>query len=104
MYDKYKNEDFNRYFGVLYGIEGAMEKRKVKCLVLVRTSTRIESKLIFFLITPFQLSLKIVLSKKYTCDLGLSISDAIRSNGLLDSCMIENKKQDKAFVIIDETG
>jgi thiol-disulfide isomerase/thioredoxin len=31
-------EDLNRYFGSLYGIEGSFEKRKVKCLVLERTS------------------------------------------------------------------
>jgi len=31
-------EDLNRYFGALYGINGKIEKRKVKCLVMIRTS------------------------------------------------------------------
>lgn len=30
--------DLNNYFGALHGLQGAREKRKVKCLVLVRTS------------------------------------------------------------------
>lgn len=31
-------QDLNRYFGDLMGIEGHLEKRKMKCLILVRTS------------------------------------------------------------------
>lgn len=30
--------DLNRYFGIKYGIVGTLEKRKIKCLVLIRTS------------------------------------------------------------------
>jgi len=37
--NNYMLQDLNRYFGKLLGIEGRMEKRKVKCWALVKTGT-----------------------------------------------------------------
>lgn len=36
---EFMHEDLNRYFRAMYGIEGNLEKRKVKCLALKRTSS-----------------------------------------------------------------
>lgn len=35
---EYMLQDLNRFFGALYGVEGRIEKRKIFCYVLVRTS------------------------------------------------------------------
>jgi thiol-disulfide isomerase/thioredoxin len=100
-------EDLNRYFGILYGVIGTLEKRKMPCFILKRTSN--VDKLSastkprdFFIDTVVTSNGKI--ERVYHWPLESFFVDVLARNKLLNEFMIQNKKEGKAYMLVNETG
>lgn len=104
----YMLEDLNRYFGQHLGTTVALERRKIPCYVLVRTSTedKVSSKVKDQDYSKSKLfEEKGKRLKKYEFyELSSVLDETIRDNPSLQTLMERNKKAEKLFLLFNETG